>query len=225
MKNTIIYIRNCPSCNKELTTKNKYWHIKAVNLNKKCISCSTIGREFSNEHKQNLSKNHANINGDLNPFKGKTHTQESINKMLDTRGKHPTWKQNASNTMKRIRNEYWNDANPMDNPNSVKKIRIKRIDEIKNKNKGQISPNYNKESIPILEGKAIELGITDLQHAENGGEYYIKELGYWLDGYSKEKNIVIEYYEKHHKNQIKKDNIRESEITKLLECQFIIINE
>jgi len=91
--------------------------------------------------------------------------------------------------------------------------------------KNNIYPNYNKVSIQILEQKAKELGITDLQHAENGGEFYIKELGYWVDGYSKDKNIVIEYYENNHKYQLEKDLQRQNEITNLLECEFIILKE
>ena len=92
---------------------------------------------------------------------------------------------------------------------------------------GQLSPSYNPSSIPILESKARELGITDLQHAENGGEYHIKELGYWADGYSKEKNIVIEYDEKHHfdidGNLKDKDKTRQREIENYLGCEFIRI--
>jgi hypothetical protein len=72
---------------------------------------------------------------------------------------------------------------------------------------------------------AIELGITDLQHAENGGEFHIKELGYWVDGYSKEKNIVLEYYEPFHQNQVERDKRRKQEIIEHLRCQFIEIKE
>ena len=101
---------------------------------------------------------------------------------------------------------------------------IKRIE--KNKNNGnQISPFYNKNAIPILEQKAKELGITDLQHAENGGEYYIRELGYWVDGYSPSKNIVIEIDEKHHEKQKEKDRQRQKEIEEFLNCKFIRIDE
>lgn len=91
---------------------------------------------------------------------------------------------------------------------------------------GKLSPRYNKKSIPIIERKAKELGITDLQHAENGGEYHIKELGYFVDGYSKESNTVIEYDEKHHYtngNLRKKDLTRQSEIENFLNCKFIRI--
>lgn len=106
----------------------------------------------------------------------------------------------------------------------MRKSAINRISEAKF-NGGQIIPSYNPSSIPIIEAKARELGITDLQHAENGGEFYIKELGYWVDGYSKEKNIVIEYDEPHHKRQSENDKIRQKEITEYLNCEFIRISE
>jgi hypothetical protein len=219
------YVRNCSKCGIELKTTNKYYFQRAVNENKKCLSCSLHGRVFSDEHKANLSKNHADVRGHNNPFKNKKHTTDSINKMLDSRLKHPTWKDNSAENMRQIRNQYWGDANPMDNPESVRKIRIKRIEEIKTKSiDGQISPNYNPSSIPIIEAKARKLGITDLQHAENGGEFYIKELGYWVDGYSKEKNIVIEYDEPHHfKNgELQPKDIRRMNlIISKLNCIFV----
>lgn len=90
--------------------------------------------------------------------------------------------------------------------------------------KGQVSPRYNKSSISILKSKAIELGITDLQHAENGGEFQV--LGYFVDGYSKEKNIVIEYDEPHHFKNGKlrdKDIQRQKEIEEFLGCKFVRI--
>ncbi len=64
----------------------------------------------------------------------------------------------------------------------------------------------------------------------NGGEYYIKELGYWVGGYDKEKNIVLEIDEKHHfylyGNRKEKDTRRQKEIENYLNCQFIrILNE
>lgn len=110
---------------------------------------------------------------------------------------------------------------------TIRKLRLCNINYIEQVklNDGQLLPNYNISSIPIIEQRAKELGITDLQHAENGGEFFIEELGYWVDGYSKEKNIVIEYYEKYHTSQGEKDLNRQNEITKFLNCEFIIINE
>lgn len=105
-----------------------------------------------------------------------------------------------------------------------KNARARMIKNLESRH-GQISPNYNPSSIPILEQKAKELGITDLEHAENGGEFHIKELNYWVDAYSKEKNIVIEFYEKYHKRTTERDKRRREEIINFLECQFIEIWE
>ena len=66
-----------------------------------------------------------------------------------------------------------------------------------------------------------------IQHAMNGGEYYIKELGYWLDGYDKLNNIVYEYDEAFHFDKygklLEKDIIRQNEIIDFLKCKFIRI--
>lgn len=54
-----------------------------------------------------------------------------------------------------------------------------------------IVPNYNINVIPIIEEYGKKYGYN-FQHAENGGEYYVDGLGYYLDGYDKENNVVIE---------------------------------
>jgi len=85
---------------------------------------------------------------------------------------------------------------------------------------------YNSKSISIIEEYA-KINGYNFQHAENGGEYFIKELGYWVDGYDKDKNVVIEYCEGHH-NQPKrhlKDEKRKQEIINYLNCEFIEIRE
>lgn len=84
---------------------------------------------------------------------------------------------------------------------------------------------YNKKSIPVIESIAIQYGIDDIIHAENGGEYRI--CGYAVDGYSPSKNIVIEYDEKHHflGNLLReRDIIRQDNIKKEIGCKFIRIN-
>lgn len=89
--------------------------------------------------------------------------------------------------------------------------------------KGQIVPRYNVKSIPLIEEYGERHGYN-FQHAENGGEFYIKELGYFLDAYDQEKNVVLEIDEKHHFDQNgklrKKDLIRQKEIIDFLGCEF-----
>ena len=60
------------------------------------------------------------------------------------------------------------------------------------------APMYNVKSISIIERYGKE-NSYNFQHAENGGE--VQVIGYFVDGYDKERNVVIEYYEKHHKYQ------------------------
>ncbi len=107
------------------------------------------------------------------------------------------------------------------------KCRISTLNFLEKLN-GQLAPRYNPSSIPVIENIADTMGIRDLQHAENGGEYYIRGLGYWVDGYSKEKNIVIEYDEPHHFNsdgELRDADIRrQREIEKHLKCKFVRVS-
>jgi len=86
-----------------------------------------------------------------------------------------------------------------------------------------VVPRYNPDACKLIDEYG-KLHGYNFQHAENGGEYYIKELGYWVDGYDIERNTVIEVDEAHHSRQIKKDIIRQNEIISHLGCEFIRIN-
>lgn len=98
---------------------------------------------------------------------------------------------------------------------------IKRIQE----SKGKCVPLYNPEACKAIDEYG-KLHGYNFQHAENGGEFYIKELGYWVDGYDKEKNTVIEYYEMyHHKDKAEKDLSRQQQIVDFLKCEFIILRD
>jgi hypothetical protein len=100
---------------------------------------------------------------------------------------------------------------------------IKRLEE--NKLNGyQLIPNFNIVVCEKLDNLSLSNNIN-IQHAMNGGEFYIKELGYWVDGYDKENNVVYEYYEKSHSRTIERDERRKNEIIELLKCEFIIIYE
>lgn len=83
---------------------------------------------------------------------------------------------------------------------------------------------YNRDSIVVLEQIAKDHG-WNIQHAENGGEFYTG-IGYFVDAYDKEKNIVLEYDEPKHyvdvENNIlrQKDIHRQNEIIQHLKCEF-----
>ena len=110
---------------------------------------------------------------------------------------------------------------------SILKMRLSRIKEIESKY-GQVIPNYNTTACQYF-NKIMEETNIFIQHAENLGEYHIKEIGYWLDGYDKENNIVYEWDEKRHfdnKGNLKPHDIqREKEIINHLKCKFIRIKD
>ena len=87
-------------------------------------------------------------------------------------------------------------------------------------------PNFNIKACEYFDKIMKETG-THIQHALNGGEFCIKELGYFVDGYDKENNIVYEFDENYHntKAQKEKDILREEQIKKVLKCKFIRIKE
>lgn len=231
------WVRNCPNCGKELTYSNKK-NLKRANIaNTPCFQCSIPKIKLARS-KQVITPEHANaISESLTGRKRSKEECESISKGLTGILHSDEHKQKISKTKKGV-------------PQTPKQIEARRKGLIgrklsaETKRKIRVSyteylllcggktgwkPTYNKSSIPIIEVLAIELGITDLQHAENGGEFYIKELGYWVDGYSVEKNIVIEYDEKHHFDKngelYEKDKQRQLEIEEYLGCTFIRIKK
>lgn len=156
------------------------------------------------------------------------------------------WKKHAKKTsegLRRLTPEQWKDAgrkrtitmlqkygvtSTVQFPDVKRKIRVKFIQRMQDQliDGGQIYPAYNKNACLLIEKYGKENGYN-FQHAMNGGEYHIKELGYWVDGYDKEKNVVIEVDENHHfdnsGNLLKEDVQRQIEIEKYLNCKFIRI--
>lgn len=62
-------------------------------------------------------------------------------------------------------------------------------------------------------------------HAENGGEFFVTSLGYWVDYYEPNHNVVIEFDEKHHEKLKNKSNDqkRQNRIMENLNCKFFRI--
>mgnify|MGYP001561246141 CR=1 FL=1 len=92
---------------------------------------------------------------------------------------------------------------------------------------GQDHPNYNLDACKFFKFLNLYCGWEGI-YAENLGEFYIEELGYWLDYYEPILNVVIEWDEKrHYKNNLlrEEDIIREDRIKNYLHCKFIRIKE
>jgi hypothetical protein len=79
----------------------------------------------------------------------------------------------------------------------------------------------NPEACAFIDKLNIILGLN-LQHGKNGGEFQI--MGYSIDGYDKEKNVIFEYDEPwHHSTRSKKkDKIRQENIINKLNPTLFI---
>lgn len=89
--------RNCPKCNCEITYKSKYSMINANKKNTKCKSCG-LKEIMTDEIKKKMSERFKGENnpmfgkvGELNPFFGKHHTEESKKKIVKNRD-YTIWK-------------------------------------------------------------------------------------------------------------------------------------
>lgn len=108
--------------------------------------------------------------------------------------------------------------------------RKQRIAYIKflEKRGGKVRPNFNPKACEYFKN-LNEIGGFNGRHALNGGEFYLKSDGYFLDFYDQEHNLVIEWDEPRHyysDGTLKtKDLIRQNNIIKALGCDFYRYSE
>jgi endogenous inhibitor of DNA gyrase (YacG/DUF329 family) len=224
-----INIRNCPTCDKKIIYSNKY-KCNYANLKKsECRSCSksgekaplygrigeknhNFGKKLTDERKKLISFSNR---GEKNHNFGKTPHNFGVPMTLEQKLKISETKKSKPNPRIGI---------PLSDE-CKQKLRLSKIERLK-KCYGQLSPFYNPKACQYF-NNLMEETNTYIQHAENGGEFYIRELGYWVDGYNKKNNIIYEFDEKHHfdvfDNLKNKDIRRQKEIEEFLNCKFIRI--
>lgn len=225
----ITHKRNCPSCNKEIIYKYKWTFDVATRENRRCISCNSCGRKLSDSAKKKVSD--FNRGKTLSPHTkyligasskgrniGRKHSNETRHKVsLAGMGRvtsvETKQKISSANSGKHHSDE------------TRRKLRIIRTEWVINNHGG---PQYNPTACFYFDTLNRQ-NNWNLQHANNGGEYYVKELGYWVDAYDKTRNIVIEYDEPRHfdiyGNLKERDVKRMNDIKRLLGCVFMRYNE
>ena len=196
--------RNCPICKKKLFYSNIKTKIRADKENRICQHCVGDIAIKSRKPFSEDTKNKIGIHR-----KNKTYGELGIVVDLKARGE----KISKSKKGKSFTNEH------------KLELRKSRIHFIKKYGIG--GPSFNPDACKYFDELNKQNG-WDLQHALNGGEFYLTELGYWLDAYDKERNIVVEYDEPYHyKNENVKlyDYNRMRNIITYLQCKFLRYNE
>ena len=231
--------KNCPICNVEIVYKDKY--ILNVSLKKKlcCIYCSSKNRNRKRlnvkcsfickvcdkiillKHRSdktvcrkcrakcNLVRNCPNCNGE-------------IQYTTTWRYKKACEKKIKCSKCRQVNISHYIPYRTPHSEETKNKIRQKYIQ------RGSLYPNYNKTACLYFEWLNKWNGWNG-KYALNGGEFFIKELGYWPDYYEPTYNIVVEWDEKKHfdknGNLKEKDLKRMNIIKKSLHCRFFRYNE
>lgn len=194
---------------------------------------------MADETKEKIRKSHIGMPG---PNKGKTASLETKRKMSETRtGRTYIGKPIHSDEMKNIWRENWKNNNPMKNPEYVKKNSLAKIGkprsaETKRKlrisqiNRVAIQYNNGEPTHPNI-GQIERIVLSELETIFNitiKRQKLIDDLGYWVDGYITELNIIIEFDEEfHYRNNIinNRDLIRQKEIENKMNSKIFRIRE
>lgn len=218
-----IFERNCSECKKLLKYTTKDSVVRANKNKTLCYSCSLRKRDYSvydRKHSEETRRKQSEaLKGKKHSIERRRKQSESAKKRFSDPTKHPMYGRKRSEESKRKLSEVLKGKKTPEE--TRKKMRLSAIRRIERKH-GQIFPSYNPEACKIIDEYGLKHGYN-FQHAENGGEFHIKGLGYWVDGYDTKKNTVIEYDESHHERQKEKDIQRQNEIIEYLGCQFIRI--
>lgn len=234
MKVEKIWIRNCSQCGCNILHKSYKYYLRSLKKDVLCKSCNNPFKGKTHSDISKLKMRNSKLGNDFGKYR--KITDELCRKISQSRLGISPWNKGTTGlqpkseqTRKKLSaslkagGKLKGDKNPAKRPEVRKKIRLAYIEQIK-KLKGEYKVMYNPLACKVIDVYGKKYGYN-FQHAENGGEFYIKELGYTVDGYDPINNVVIEYYEPKHRKFEKKDYIRQTEITNFLNCKFIILRE
>ncbi len=197
------YKRKCSNsdCNKETIYKYKSTFDRANKGSGLCLSCAVskiriekgigkgkdnpfYGKKHSMETKQKMSKNHADYSGKNNFMYGKKHTEQSILK----------------NSLSQ-RGEKSHNFSKKASDETKRKIRVAVLNRMARLG---ILPAQDEGAFEYFYDFSPSI-ITD---------YYLKDLGYVLDGYDLANNVVYEYDTRYHRGPVQKekDLVRQNNI-------------
>ena len=200
--------RNCPKCNKEMIYTNKY-NLKYANINNsKCRFCRILGIKYAKP-----------VNPDDLKRKCPKCGKEIVYSRKD--GAVRANKENRlcifcaaigrkipQNVRDKISKSNIGKKRSEETKNKIRLATIKNLKEKGIKFGYNCMGNFNPIACKFIDSLNEKCG-WNLKHALNGEEFEF--CGYFVDGYDKERNIIVEYDEPDHEKPFrkKKDLIRQ----------------
>jgi hypothetical protein len=189
-----MYIKICPSCGVEVVIKSKYYYIK--NKDKICKSCSGKkhrGKTVSESTRQRMRDNHKNFCGENNPFYGKSHTEETKEKLrranINRDRFTENYKKSLKDKMKGPNNPFYGKSHTEE---TKEKLRWPKTEEHKKKLKISMKGKpSNRKGKPHTEESKRKMRISAIKRLESTygsgflPSYNKKESEYFLNLQSK----------------------------------------
>jgi hypothetical protein len=178
-----------------------------------------IGRTVPKEVREKISKS---ISGENHPNYGKHFSEKTLLKMSVARKgkKRPhagvprseKTRKKMSLARRGIKNHFYGKHHSTE---TKRKLRIANIEYIQAH--GGFVPAIGFHETDLLNKQETVDNVKILR------QYPLEKLGYVVDGYCPETNIVYEVYERFHDAQVQQDLERETEICNTLSCDFVIL--
>lgn len=233
--------RNCQACNKIIIYRNTRCFNDANKHQKMCSGCAQVDgnddnrKIFKTERNCPLCNYIIKYSSPLSCYQATRNVSVCSSCSTKTQWKNSENRKKKIESLKKIKHtKEWHakiaknrrkNGTYATKEETKEKHRIIKIERML-KDGILIWPSYNKQACALFDRIEKELG-WDGQYATKGKE---KRIGrYWVDYYEPNKNIIIEYDEKHHfdtNGELKsKDLERQKWIVSRTGCRFYRINE
>ena len=177
------WTKKCPECGEEQSYSAKSSLISAIKNNRKCKSCSKSGKNNPCYDRTGRNNPMYGRTGKNHPMYGKHHTEKTKKKQskshignhhtTETKRKQSKSKMGRNNPMYgRCAYDIWVEKYGIEEANrrredTIRKMRASALNRIEKniKNGGQVKPNYNPNSILIMDALSMH-NDWKLQHAE-----------------------------------------------------------
>jgi len=208
------WTRKCPDCNIDIEYgSRKAYHIAIKFPSRRCRWCKQKGKQISNETRQKLSVSRLG--------KGHPHTE-----------KHKQNMRGSGNGMYGIhrydiQNPFYGKHHTEEARRKMRIAACKRVIKLQRNNNGRIN-NVGKKEGRYFRKLERKNGWNGIFFSKSRRQYLIEPLGYFVDYFEPNLNIVVEYDEpRHYKNGTlkAKDIKRMEEIKQHLGCQVWRYNE
>jgi hypothetical protein len=204
-----ILARKCSTCDNLIVYKTKVTLQCGIDNNRRCRTCSNIGKNTGRipDEKSRLKMSVSQ--------KGRKHSKETIERMKgENNGMFGIFRCGKDN--------------PFFGKKHGEKTRLKMRISAANRILNKGGPNIGIKETSYFYKLDLEMDWDGIFYGKNDKQYYVKELGYFVDYYEPSKNIVVEYDEPRHYrcNQLKNEDIyRMNSIIDHLKCRFLRYDE